>query len=552
MVETFEELKNRADAEQEKGGWGYLLVPVIFFAAFMLYPVVRLVLLSFQQYNAVEGTFHFVGLRNWADLFHYGPFFKIFLRSFGKALAPDKLVALVFIPFGIAALLQKIRPAEKQLFRALYFMLFIGAGVWISLMSVYNIMMRVLQFSDAPWRFHLLFHVTDLSSTLAAGIPFGILLFLSLRQPSDRLLDYNERTSLTGKKLGIGAMILILPSISYALQSFTAEALVSLSITDNFMERSFIRSFLHGRYGMGAVYSVLVLIPVITAGIIFWAVSRNRRLIIYLGDRGPERTDASEQSGSKTRAYSIISRIIFVFLLAAFGLFLFYSIRSLHEPFYGEKAPTFPVPGLMRSIGVTTFYLLFTVLIQVVISWMGGYALGTFRPKGRKIITFLLYAKVFILPGLIVLPFYLFALRAAMLNTLLPPIINFFGMPVGILLFKAYYEGVRLDRFRAGNNSYLEKHKNDSRLFALFTAVIFSLFHLNSLLVPLLTGATAKSRLTPAFIFRMLFTLQNRSIGDINTYLLLLYLPFIIVIIFCLMFLSVKMFSRMKIVFSVR
>jgi ABC-type glycerol-3-phosphate transport system permease component len=561
-VTTFDDLIKKADQEKTSGGWGYLIVPVVLFSAFMLYPAIRLIVLSFQEGNIVAGTAGFVGLRNYRTAFQLNGVGMVILRSFGKALAPDKLAALVFIPLGIAALLRKTEPASRNLLRTLFFMCLLGGSVWISVMSMYDRMMHILQFGKNPLLFQLLFHLVDAAKTLSIGIPFGIAVYLALT-PADTGPDGPlPADRLTSGLFGPGALVLLLTSFAFALQSFTSEVLVSLSISSNLIELSYIRSFLHARFGVGAVYTLIPLFFTSAAGIFMYYLTKRRRIIIWLGD--PMENAGGTGKGNSSAAAPVVGWVICILIILGSVTLIFLALRNAAAPLLHGQPQRFPLQGHGRSMARTAAFLLGVIVVDIIFGWMGGYALGTRKFIGKRIVLFLFYVFIFSTPVLITPPLYIMSVRMGLIDTLIPVFFAYSGMPLAVLLFKTYYEGRSLRMVYASLHQVKDHGRpeeavatgttrqsmKDASQFALFTTGVLLLLHLNSLMLPLLFNVSARSRLLPAFLFRLFFSMQGKTSGDINAYVLISFLPILIIISALFIYCSIKMLPRLRIVVS--
>jgi multiple sugar transport system permease protein len=112
-------------AKQVVWAWGFLAVPVLFYAIIRFWPTLDAFWLSFTDWNLL-GTPNFVGFENYARLVDDPLFWKVFGNTFLYLLIGTPL-SLV-IAFGVAYQLDKVRFMHGFI-RALYFLPFLTTAV---------------------------------------------------------------------------------------------------------------------------------------------------------------------------------------------------------------------------------------------------------------------------------------------------------------------------------------------------------------------------------------------------------------------------------------
>ena len=112
-------------AKQVVWAWGFLAVPVLFYAVIRFWPTLDAFWLSFTDWNLL-GTPNFIGFENYARLVHDPLFWKVFGNTFLYLLIGTPL-SLV-IAFVVAYQLDKVRFMHGFI-RALYFLPFLTTAV---------------------------------------------------------------------------------------------------------------------------------------------------------------------------------------------------------------------------------------------------------------------------------------------------------------------------------------------------------------------------------------------------------------------------------------
>ncbi len=146
----------RALKQSDKNGYLFVLPYVIFFLAFVAYPLVFSLILVFHRWNIVT-PMEWIGLKNFVRLAHD----TLFLRSLGNTLT----FLLVHIPLQIffalfLAMLLNSRIKLRGFFRALYFLPVVVSGVAVTILwqqlysydyGVLNGMLNAIGLPSIPW-----------------------------------------------------------------------------------------------------------------------------------------------------------------------------------------------------------------------------------------------------------------------------------------------------------------------------------------------------------------------------------------------------------------
>ena len=125
-------------------GWLYLLPAILFLAVFMIYPLVDVVVYSFEEgYNFASQSFRGVGTYNFSYVLH-DPYFL-------QALKNTFIIVIITVPLstGIALLislgLNSIKPL-KELFQTVYFLPYVTNTLAVGL--VFMILFKKTAYSD--------------------------------------------------------------------------------------------------------------------------------------------------------------------------------------------------------------------------------------------------------------------------------------------------------------------------------------------------------------------------------------------------------------------
>lgn len=146
----------RALKQSDLNGYLFVLPYVIFFLAFVAYPLVFSLILVFNRWNIVT-PMEWIGLKNFARLLHD----SLFLKSLGNTLT----FLLIHIPLQIvfALLLAVVLNSRIRLqgfFRALYFLPVVVSGVAVTILwqqlysydyGVLNGLLNAIGLPSIPW-----------------------------------------------------------------------------------------------------------------------------------------------------------------------------------------------------------------------------------------------------------------------------------------------------------------------------------------------------------------------------------------------------------------
>ncbi len=130
--------------EKNLKGWLYLLPAILFLGAFMLYPLIDVLIYSFEEgYNFTSQTFHGVGTYNYSYVLH-DPFFL-------QALKNTFILVIITVPLstGIALLISVGLSSIKklrELFQTVYFLPYVTNTLAVGL--VFMILFQKTPYTD--------------------------------------------------------------------------------------------------------------------------------------------------------------------------------------------------------------------------------------------------------------------------------------------------------------------------------------------------------------------------------------------------------------------
>lgn len=142
--------------KSDRSGLLFSLPYVIFFLAFVAYPLIFSFVLIFHRWNIVT-PMEWIGLKNFERLFHD--------PLFGKSLVNTLTFLLIHIPLQIVialllAVLLNSRVRMRGLFRAIYFLPVVVSGVAVTILwqqlysydyGVLNTLLKALGLPSVPW-----------------------------------------------------------------------------------------------------------------------------------------------------------------------------------------------------------------------------------------------------------------------------------------------------------------------------------------------------------------------------------------------------------------
>jgi multiple sugar transport system permease protein len=146
----------RALRRSDRSGYLFVLPYVIFFLAFVAYPLVFSFILMFERWNLVS-PMEWVGLKNFARLIHDSLFFKSLFNTLVFLAIHIPLQIVLALAF---ALLLNGRIRGRGLFRGIYFLPVVVSGVavtilWQQLFSfdygVLNAILHTMGLGPVPW-----------------------------------------------------------------------------------------------------------------------------------------------------------------------------------------------------------------------------------------------------------------------------------------------------------------------------------------------------------------------------------------------------------------
>lgn len=135
----------------------FLFIPTILIILFMIYPLIKLVALSFTDWNGVSPTKNFIGLKNFKKLFFDSPEVWLALKNNGVYF----IAHLAFIPIELfLAFLLDNRVRCSKMFKTITFLPYIINGVAVACMfsflyssqdGVLNSMLQYLHLNKVGW-----------------------------------------------------------------------------------------------------------------------------------------------------------------------------------------------------------------------------------------------------------------------------------------------------------------------------------------------------------------------------------------------------------------
>lgn len=125
-------------------GWLYLLPAMLFLGAFMVYPLIDVLIYSFEEgYNSASQTYFGVGLYNYSRVLHDHYFLQAVQNTFLLVIITVPLSTLIAL--GISLGLNAIKPL-RNLFQTIYFLPYVTNTLAVGL--VFMILFKKTAYTD--------------------------------------------------------------------------------------------------------------------------------------------------------------------------------------------------------------------------------------------------------------------------------------------------------------------------------------------------------------------------------------------------------------------
>ncbi|WP_411167974.1 carbohydrate ABC transporter permease [Clostridium sp. MB05] len=148
---------NRKDAQKNRLLFSFLVIPTVLMIVFMLFPLVKLMGLSFTDWNGLSDTKNFVGLDNFRKIFFDSPEIWSSLKNNGVYF----IFHLLFIPVELfIAFLLDNRVRGCKAFKTIVFLPYVINGVAVACMfsflyssenGVLNSFLQLLHMNEVSW-----------------------------------------------------------------------------------------------------------------------------------------------------------------------------------------------------------------------------------------------------------------------------------------------------------------------------------------------------------------------------------------------------------------
>ena len=216
-MKSFSKILNRFKKSERNGYW-FILPYVIYFLAFVAYPLIFSVILMFHRWNIVT-PMEWIGLKNFVRMIHDPLFFK----SIGNTL----IFLLIHIPLQIVvalgfALLLNSKIKFRNMFRGVYFMPVVVSGVVVTILwqqlysydyGVLNSVFTFLGLPKVPWLVDASFAMPSIA-IMATWKNVGIYIVLFLVGLQNIPAELYEAADLDGASLGKQFLHVTLPILN--------------------------------------------------------------------------------------------------------------------------------------------------------------------------------------------------------------------------------------------------------------------------------------------------------------------------------------------------
>lgn len=130
--------------ENNKKGWLYLLPAFLFLGVFMIYPLVDVLIYSFEEgYNSAAQTFYGIGTYNYSYVLHDTYFLQAVQNTFILVIitVPLSTILALLISLGLSSI-----KALRELFQTIYFLPYVTNTLAVGL--VFMILFKKTAYSD--------------------------------------------------------------------------------------------------------------------------------------------------------------------------------------------------------------------------------------------------------------------------------------------------------------------------------------------------------------------------------------------------------------------
>jgi multiple sugar transport system permease protein len=564
--------------------WACLILPLALMLLFLWFPVISLFLLSLTKSFMSKSTF--AGFINYLGLFG-DPSFR---GSFGNSLSSSVLnmnwVYAIVVPFCIAYLLVKANRRRELTARGILSVLILcGSGVLMSVaVKAYctptgplNVLLARIGLPTVGSSKILTsaLRMAKVGYGLGIAIPLGLIWYMALFRGMAGATDGSITPRRVLFRLGASAALIFLTFFAFSMKGFAPVYLITGGGdgTNVLMTSMYRTAFIQGNFGYGAAHAVMLALFLLFAGFLVWMLVDKSHLAIWFSSE-----KALPISLLKEGSHRVVLILVCLALVWAALVFVLNAVLPLLYALFGAfKTATdslgSPASLLPHEFNTTNFGRLFSdgtiwyaslstvvtvvpsLILQLGASVLGGYALGRLRFPGRKAIFLLVCLTMFISPSVLIAPIYTLTARYGLLNMHMPLILFWAGCPLGIFMFKLFFEGARRDATRMTHggseieiSSTRENLQSNTWRMTAFVGLILAFLMLEDILLPIVI--MSKSTLLP-FNAAIVFSggRYTASNGAIFAFLTIALIPMALIAVF-LILLQPRFLSRMHVFMS--
>ncbi|NOY07485.1 MAG: carbohydrate ABC transporter permease [Spirochaetes bacterium] len=196
---------------------------------------------------------------------------------------------------------------------------------------------------------------------------------------------------------------------------------------------------------------------------------------------------------------------------------------------------------IVRYFSNTITVAIFSILGNLIVSTLAGYALSRIEYRGREVIFILTLSCMFIPLFLIIIPRFLIFKKLGMIGTLLPLIIpSAFGSPFSIFLMRQFLRGIPMDLSEAARIDGCSEFGIYGRIImplckpVIATIIIFTAqWRWNDFIEPLIYLQNEKLYTITMGLYTVLgLSAEDITTNLVMTFVILSILPIIIIFVF--------------------
>ncbi len=475
--------ERKATAAATVAGWMILLVPLAVFVLFLVYPLVRGMALSFQEWS-LFGAPKPAGLSNYQKLMQDASFVQALGGTYFSPLLALRVILLAAAPLSIACLLMQLQAGARLGLHALLSLLVVFSGAFV--MAFFSMLAMGRQTGGDPL---LLLTKLLVSNGLAYSIPLGTALFLAMARgtgvlSAEKGFTFSEFWARSPRLI----IAYIIGALGFSILGLQARYGLPLQagLWENLFTYQFRAAFQMMKVGQGAAVMTVLAVPLLLLGLAFMLVleTPGSRISIRIQPGTGGRLSAGGDSPAAAAVFGVIAAVSVAIAAAVCIPPLVGALGSAVSSAAAEQGPG---PAAADSAGafITSLRIAAgSALGCLFLCSIAGLALGRLQPRGARAALIVVGSFIFIGPAVLLIPDFLLFRNLGIVNTRLSVILPCLFSPLGVLLFTWFFRGLGEDA-ASGNRPSPGSAFGRWVIFSLPLLALFILVSINQSMLPL-------------------------------------------------------------------